>query len=76
MEKTIYFGRLGSYTDKDGNTNYTVDYMSENGITHRDKISLKLYQQFKSLELTPAQMVVGVFNEDIFNRINLVDITL
>ena len=76
MEGQIYFGRIGSYNDKEGNTNYTIDYMSDTGVTHRDKISQKMYNHLKTLELNPCQVVNAIFEVDIFNKITLVDITL
>ena len=74
METNVYFGRISTYDKDDGTTQFYVDYMSSNGVTHRDKITQAFYNRLRACNFQVNEVVIANFDVDIFNRCVLVDI--
>ena len=75
MNKVIFFGCVRTYTDNDSLV-YLVEYMHDDGVTHRERINSVLYNNFKQKNIAPGTLVEGIFDVDSFNSLHLVDLNM
>lgn len=74
MERMIFFGSCRSYLNAEGVKSFLVDYMTEDGITHRDFITNAIFNKIAPYNIVPGTFVVGVFECDAFNKLSLIDL--
>lgn len=71
MERLIFFGCVRNYYDSNGNVTFCVEYMTDDGFIHRDKINERVYNLLLSYNTQPGTAIIGKFEVDGFNTLKL-----